>query len=82
MLPLMYTIQSALAAERWRQRHGHVVASWLDVLGEIEALESMAGYSFERPDDPFPEFLDGPASFKAMGLGHPLIRAQSPLANP
>ena len=71
MLPLMYTLQSALAAERWRQRHGHVVASWLGVLGEIEALESLAGYSFERPEDPFPEFLDGPAAFKAAGLGHP-----------
>lgn len=81
MLPLMYTIQSALAAERWRQRHGHVVTSWLDVLGEIEALESMAAYSFERPDDPFPEFLDGPATFKATGLGHPLIDAQMRVRN-
>jgi len=73
MLPLMYTIQSTLAAERWRQTHGHVVASWLRVLGEIEALESIAAYSFERPDDPFPEFLEGPAAFIAAGLGHPLI---------
>jgi hypothetical protein len=73
MLPLMYTIQSTLAAERWRQTHGHVVASWLSVLGEIEALESIAAYSFERPDDPFPEFLEGPAAFIATGLGHPLI---------
>jgi hypothetical protein len=81
MLPLMYTIQSALAAERWRRRHGRVVASWLNVLGEIEALESMAGYSFERPEDPFPEFLDGPAAFRATGLGHPLISAETRVRN-
>jgi MutS domain V len=81
MLPLMYTVQSALAAERWRALHGRAVASWLRVLGEIEALESMAGFSFERPEDPFPEFLDGPAAFKATGLGHPLISAAMRVRN-
>jgi DNA mismatch repair ATPase MutS len=81
MLPSMYTIQSALAAERWRQRHGRVVASWLGVLGEIEALESLAAYSFERPEDPFPEFLAGPAAFTAAELGHPLISPQTRVRN-
>jgi hypothetical protein len=81
MLPLMYTIHSALAAERWRRRHGHVVQSWLNVLGNIEALESIAAYSFERPADPFPEFLDGSAAFIAAGLGHPLISLQARVRN-
>jgi hypothetical protein len=81
MLPLMYVIQSALAAERWRERHGRVVQSWLYVLGEIEALESVASYSFERPDDPFPEFLEGPAAFVATGLGHPLIAPATRVRN-
>jgi MutS domain V len=81
MLPLMYTIQSALAAERWRRLHRHAVASWLSVLGDIEALESIAAFSFERPDDPFPEFLQGPAVFIAAGLGHPLISPQTRVRN-
>lgn len=81
LLPLLYTIQSALAAERWRRRHGRVVGRWLDALGEIEALQSIAGYSFERPEDPFPQFLEGPAAFCAMGLGHPLISAATRVCN-
>ena len=81
MLPLMYVIQSALAAERWREQHGRVVESWLCVLGEIEALESLASYSFERPEDPFPEFLEGPAAFVATGLGHPLIAPRTRVRN-
>src|SRR5258708_15671054 len=81
MLPLMYVIQSALAAERWRERHGRVVESWLCMLGEIEALESLASYSFERPEDPFPEFLEGPAAFVATGLGHPLIASRTRVRN-
>ncbi len=81
LLPSMYAIQSALAAERWRARHGTVVASWLTVLGEIEALLSITGYSVERPDDTFPEFLDGPAAYRAVGLGHPLISAETLVRN-
>ncbi len=81
MLPLMYTVQAALAAERWRQLHGHAVESWLSVLGDMEALLSIATYSFERPRDPFPEFLEGPAAFQATGLGHPLISPQSRVCN-
>ncbi len=81
LLPLMYVIHSALAAERWRRRHGGVLHSWLGVLGEIETLQSIAGYSFERPDDAFPEFLEGPAAFKAAGLGHPLIPAAARIRN-
>jgi hypothetical protein len=80
-LPLMYSLQVALAAERWRSAHGSVVSPWLKVLGEIEALVSIAGYSYEHPDDPFPEFLDGPATFQATELGHPLISDRTCIRN-
>jgi hypothetical protein len=75
LLLLMYPLQTALAAERWRSAHGAVIRSWLDVLGEFEALLSLAQYAYEQCDDPFPQFLDGPPAFTAAGLGHPLIPA-------
>ena len=73
LLLLMYPLQTALAAERWRSIHGAVIHSWLDVLGEFEALLSLARYCYEHPADPFPEFLDGAPAFRATQLGHPLI---------
>ncbi len=81
MLLLMYPLQTALAAERWRSIHGTVIHSWLEVLGEYEALLSLAQYSFEQVADPFPEFLDGPPAFNATGLGHPLIPAAVRVCN-
>jgi hypothetical protein len=81
MLLLMYPLQTALAAERWRGIHGAVIHSWLAVLGEFEALLSLAQYSFEQHADPFPEFLDGAPAFKAVGLGHPLIPAAVRVCN-
>jgi DNA mismatch repair ATPase MutS len=61
------------------------VGSWLDVTGEIEALLSLATYSYEHPDDPFPEFVDAQAntaaSFVGEDLGHPLIPASRCVRN-
>jgi hypothetical protein len=73
--PLMYTVQVAYAAERWRQAHGHAVRQWLDIVGEVEALLSLSAYSFEHPSDPFPEIIQGEAMFDAEELGHPLLPA-------
>jgi hypothetical protein len=72
-IPLMYAVQVAYAAEAWRGAHGAAVRSWLKATGEVEALLSLSGYSYEHPADPFPEFVEGPPCFNAEQLGHPLI---------
>ena len=81
LLLVMYPLQAAIAAERWRRAHGDVVRSWLDVLGEIEALVSLARYAYEHSEDPFPEFIEGAAAFQATELGHPLIPAAVRVCN-
>ena len=80
-VPLLYSLHVALAAERWRHTHGKVIRQWVEALGEFEALSSLAGYSYEHPEDPFPELIDGPASFTAVALGHPLIPAAKCVRN-
>ncbi len=79
--PLLYSVQVAFAAERWRRTHGHVVRTWLRAIGEIEALLSLASYSYEHPADPFPEFIAGDACFDGEGLGHPLVPAATCVRN-
>ena len=80
-VPLLYSLQVALAAERWRAAHGKVIRQWVEVLGEFEALLSLAAYSYEHPQDPFPEWVDGPAALSADLLGHPLIPAAKCVRN-
>jgi MutS domain V len=72
-VPLMISVRVALAAEAWRRDHGTRIRQWLTSVGETEALVSLATYSYERPTDPFPEFVAGPACFAGERLGHPLI---------
>jgi hypothetical protein len=80
-IPLLYAVQVAYAAEAWRNAHGAAVRSWLAAIGEVEALLSLSGYSYEHPSDPFPEFLEGPPCFNAEQLGHPLIPAAKCVRN-
>jgi hypothetical protein len=80
-IPFMYPLQVSLAAERWRRAHGAAVRPWVRVLGELEALVSIAAYAYEHPQDPFPELLDGPACFEGTALGHPLIPAAQCVRN-
>jgi hypothetical protein len=82
VIPLMYTLNVALIAERWRRVHGSVVRSWVETIGDFEALLSLAAYSHEHPTDPFPQFQEeGPATFAGEGLGHPLIPATRVVRN-
>jgi hypothetical protein len=69
--------------EIWRERIGPHIPEWLDAVGQIEALSSLARYTFEHSEDPFPEVVpesEGPV-YDAEGLGHPLIEAEKCIRN-
>jgi hypothetical protein len=80
-LGVLYTVQVGFWAEAWRRRHGAAVRRWLQVTGQMEALISLATYSYEHPADPFPEFATGRAVFEAEDMGHPLIAADKCVRN-
>jgi hypothetical protein len=70
---LLIHSQLALAIERWKIRHAGDLQIWLDAWAEFEALNALACYAHEHPDDVFPQMLDGAPEFEAAGLGHPLL---------
>jgi len=78
---LQWGTHLAWAIEAWRTRHGAHVRRWLDAVAEIEALASLAIYRYEHPLDPFPEIIDGLATFDGDRLGHPLLPASRMVAN-
>ena len=81
-VPLMYSLQLAFALDRWRQRYGKAARTWIEVVGEIEALLSLAVYAYEHPADPFPQLSDSSAPLcDGRELGHPLIPASECVRN-
>jgi hypothetical protein len=70
----LWGAQIAMAIERWRKLSGGHVREWIDAAGEFEALFALAGYSYEHPDDPFPELTEAVrGQLDAEALGHPLL---------
>jgi DNA mismatch repair ATPase MutS len=78
---VLWPVHFAYAIERWRARSGADVARWIEVIGELEALAALAGYAYERPDEPFPEIVDKSPRVEAEALGHPLIAREKCVRN-
>jgi len=79
--PLMWGTQFAMAIDRWRRRHGTQMLEWLAVIGEFEALVSIAVYSFEHPNDVWPDLLENGPVLRATALAHPLLDETSCVRN-
>lgn len=73
--------QTALAMERWRDQHRTALLDWLDTWAEFEALNALAGYAYENPEDCWPEISGGDACFEASALGHPLLPRETCVRN-
>jgi len=78
-LGLLLGTQSALAIEAWRLRHREDLAVWLNAWAEYEALNALACYAYENPEDSWPEL--GVPGFAAEDLGHPLLLAAACVRN-
>jgi DNA mismatch repair ATPase MutS len=70
---LLWGTQVSCAIERWRGECGGALGRWIDVVGEFEALNAFAGFSYENPDYPFPEIVEEGACFEGASIGHPLL---------
>ena len=66
------------ALERALGRRDNV---WIEIVSEFEALASIAAYSFEHPDDPFPELVSEGAVYEGTVVAHPLLPRVRAVAN-
>lgn len=81
-IPFLFTLQVAFAADSWRRAHGRQLRVWVDAIGDLEALLSLAAYSYEHPADPFAELVDQSAPLlDAIEVTHPLLPAATAIRN-
>jgi hypothetical protein len=78
---LLIGTQLCMALERWRRKHGESLRMWLEAWAEFEALNALAAYGYENPDNTFPELAHGNARFQARAMGHPLLPPTRCVAN-
>jgi hypothetical protein len=83
-----YDLQCMVALERWKARYRAKFPGWIEAVGNIEALNSLATFAFNHPGYVYPEVSDGRAGgstgelfIEATQLAHPLIPAERRVAN-
>lgn len=73
----------AFFIQRWRQQAGSHVEAWVRAVAQLEAVASLAGYAYERPDDivPTPVKEKLASVVEAKEIGHPLLPLSSCMRN-
>lgn len=68
--------QAAISVANWKRAHAGSMRTWLSAWSEFEALNALAAYAFEHPEDAWPELLppSAPATYTSSALGHPLLQ--------
>jgi len=77
----LWDIHCTIALEHWRTRAGAALESWFQVIGEMEALSSLAGLAHDEADFCYPELGASEPPFVAEALGHPLILGKARVTN-
>jgi hypothetical protein len=77
----MWELNWVLAAERFRETTGKKLSGWLAAIAELEAIGSLAGLLYDRPDYSLPQIDADPSAFAAESLSHPLIDRRRVVGN-
>ena len=90
MNPLMRVLLNAILPWDWycayfldkqKDQLATVLPNWLEVCFELEALNSLANFSYLNPQYTFPEIVADRQRLQAQQLGHPLIPAEHRVVN-
>jgi DNA mismatch repair ATPase MutS len=65
----------------WHKQNHKKLARWLDVISEFDALISLANFANNHPEYIFPEIHEGDFVFRALKMGHPLLRDDKRVCN-
>ncbi len=65
--------QFTFALEKWKEKAGSNLESWLNIIGEFEALSSLAVLRYDYPEWTMPELSEAMPLFHAEEMGHPLL---------
>lgn len=70
---LLFHLHTLRGFRNWKYTNADKILDWLKVMGEIEALNSLANFRYNNPDFTYPE-LNEKYEITFEGLGHPLLK--------
>lgn len=77
---LLYHLHMLRKILKWKEKYSSDLMSWIEAIGEFEALGSLANFSFNNPDFTFPQINDN-VRISLYDMGHPLINKKNRVYN-
>jgi len=77
----LWDIHYLFRLEAWRIQQGPGLSHWFVALGELEALNSLAGFAYAHPDYATPDIADGAPTLDLTNAAHPLLPQDRSIAN-
>ena len=77
----LWDIHYLFRLERWRKQYGPALSHWFDALGELEALNSLAGFAYAHPTYATPDIVDDDFILDFTSAAHPLLPADRSITN-
>lgn len=78
---IFFQLRQIVRIERWKERYGKHTLSWLKIVGELDALCSLATFAYNHPRYVYPNISDTPFCFEAKEMGHPLMPEKQCVTN-
>lgn len=76
----LYHVHILRKVYQWKNDHADNIELWLQTIGNIEALNSLANLSYNNPSFAYPQ-LNEDYNIHFEGIGHPLISGKTRITN-
>jgi hypothetical protein len=77
----LWDYQCIMRLEKWKSEYRMLFPVWLEMVGQVDAYNSLGNYSFNNPNFAYPALSDDHQVFSARGLGHQLIEEGKRVSN-
>ncbi|WP_433811286.1 MutS-related protein [Flavobacterium johnsoniae] len=76
----LFNLHVLKALLKWKDNYAHELEKWINIIGEFEALNSLANLSYNNPDFVFPE-INSEYKIGFENLSHPLLNPVTRVGN-
>lgn len=76
----LFNLHVLKALLKWKDNYAHELEKWINIIGEFEALNSLANLSYNNPDFVFPK-INSEYKIGFENLSHPLLNPADRVGN-
>lgn len=76
-----WQLRQVMRIESWKSKHAPLLPDWLEAVGEMDAIHSLATFAYNHPEYAYPSINDKKFVLNAKNMGHPLMNRNKCVTN-